>query len=58
MISLLKRKENNYLRKAQQIQDDVERFKAIIKQNKVSKDRKKKEIEALLTSILDSLLAY
>jgi hypothetical protein len=58
MVGILRRKEGDYLRKADQIQDEIDKRKSILKDNKTCKDRKKKDIEIILTNLLDILNAY
>jgi hypothetical protein len=58
MVLILRRKEGDYLRKADQIQDEIDKKKAILKDNKTTKDKKKKDIEIVLTNLLDTLSAH
>lgn len=58
MVGILKKKEPDYLRRADQVQEQIERCKAILKDNKAGKDKKKKEIEIVLTSIVETLHSH
>ena len=55
MVAVLRRKEGDYLKRADQIQIQIQKRKSILKNNKESKDKKKKDVQSVLRGLIDTL---
>ena len=46
------------MRKVEQIESQLEKYRTIIRDNKIVKERKKKEVENVLGVLMDTLIAH
>ena len=58
MRTLMKRREGDYMRRVEKLEGQLEKYRQIVRENKGSKEQKKKEIENALGLLMDTLVTH
>lgn len=55
MSSILRRREHDYLRKAENIEKQIQKYNTIIRDNRETRNKKKRDTEMILENIMETI---